>query len=118
MKDLEQLCKDYPELYTDVYFEHNAGWYDILEGLALRFREILKDNVEGEVEVLQVKEKFGGLRFYAATYGCTEEQEKAIRVAIQIAENVSFKTCELCGKAGREISNTGWIVTRCEECVK
>jgi hypothetical protein len=85
--------------------------------LALQFREILKDNVEGEVEVLQVKEKFGGLRFYAAIHGCTEEQEKAIREVIRKAEGESFKVCEVCGKAGREINN-GWIKVRCEECLK
>jgi hypothetical protein len=47
------------------------------------------------VEVHQVKQKFGGLRFY------TGPAPKDVTRAIALAENESFATCEVCAGAGR-----------------
>jgi hypothetical protein len=58
--------------------------------------------------VVQVKEKFGGLRFYVN--GSTDEQYALIR----FAESMSYKTCEVCGKRGKP-NKGGWIKTRCKE---
>jgi hypothetical protein len=55
----------------------------------------------------QVKEKFGGLRFY--TNGYTEEVSGMIRMA----ESMSYRTCEVCGNPGRS-NNYGWISTLCD----
>ncbi len=57
----------------------------------------------------QVKEKFGGLRFYM-TCGSDE-----IFDLISEAEALSYKTCEECGKPGEE-RDTGWIHTHCDNC--
>jgi len=57
---------------------------------------------------VQVKEKFGGLRFYVAT--ATPEQYNII----SFAEHLSMTTCDVCGKMGKR-SGRGWIVTRCKE---
>jgi hypothetical protein len=55
----------------------------------------------------QVKEKFGGLRFY--TNGYTDEVSGMIRMA----ESMSYRTCEVCGSPGRS-NNYGWISTLCD----
>ena len=55
----------------------------------------------------QVKEKFGGLRFY--TNGYTD----VIGAMISIAESMSYRTCEVCGNPGRS-NNYGWISTLCD----
>ena len=55
----------------------------------------------------QVKEKFGGLRFY--TNGYTD----VIDGMISIAESMSYRTCEVCGNPGRS-NNYGWISTLCD----
>ena len=58
----------------------------------------------------QVKEKFGGLRFYVGA--STPEMEKRI----DQAEEESFQTCENCGEPGKG-SNVGyWYLTLCETC--
>ena len=54
----------------------------------------------------QVKEKFGGLRFY--TNGYTD----VINGMISMAESMSYRTCEVCGNPGRS-NNYGWISTLC-----
>jgi hypothetical protein len=55
----------------------------------------------------QVKEKFGGLRFYTNVY--TDE----ISGMMSMAEGMSYRTCEVCGNPGRA-NNYGWISTLCD----
>lgn len=62
-------------------------------------------------KVFQVKEKWGGLRFYLN--GGTEEMQAAINKA----EKESLQICEICGMPGR-IRNNGWTVTLCDRCNK
>lgn len=62
------------------------------------------------VAILQIKEKFGGLRFYVG--GASDSTLQLI----EAAEDESRKTCELCGKAGGQRVERGWVWTRCDEC--
>jgi hypothetical protein len=64
-------------------------------------------------QILQVKEKFGGLRFYAM--GGPDWLDDLIG----IAELASYMTCEDCGVTAliREVSTQGsWLKTLCIEC--
>ena len=63
-------------------------------------------------EVLQVKEKFGGLRFYVNS--ATEEMYRLISEA----ESQSYEICEECGKPGTlsQKIKGGWMKTLCLEC--
>ena len=58
--------------------------------------------------VVQVKEKFGTLRFYVQA--ASEEQYNYI----SFAESMSGCTCETCGKPGKRLGR-GWVYTACEE---
>lgn len=60
---------------------------------------------------VQVKEKFGGLRFYM--HYSTKEME----ALIAIAEEECSKTCEECGVFG-VLRSGGWLLTRCDWCAK
>jgi len=82
------------------------GWYTLLYKLCLDIDKELKRMDTRNFEVVQVKQKFGGLRVYV--HGSNE----AIHELISKAENESFKTCELCGKKGRT-RPSGWIMTVC-----
>ena len=59
--------------------------------------------------LLQVKEKFGGLRFYI------DAGNDAVRDAIEEAERQSYVTCEVTGKPGKLRTDLGWISTLCDE---
>jgi len=59
----------------------------------------------------QVKEKFGTLRFYGNNF--TDEMDKLV----DAAERKSAKTCEYCGKPGKQ-RNGGWVRTLCNTCNK
>lgn len=64
-----------------------------------------------QVVAVQVKEKFGGLRFY---YSGGDEYVDGL---VAMAEALSYVTCEQCGKVGKP-NEIGWIVTLCDDCRK
>ena len=83
----DYLNKKFPYLYGYIrFFECDDGWFEIIYNLSEKIHEI-----DPHVQATQVKEKFGGLRFYT-NYG-NEEINKVIREA----ESASLKTCEVCG---------------------
>ena len=92
--------------------ECGPGWYSIIEsvcGLIQQHEENKKDDsTYFPVKFDQVKEKYGGLRIY---FSGGDEYVEGI---INMAEAVSYNTCEVCGNSGRP-NEAGWISTRCEE---
>jgi len=95
-------------------FECSDGWFDIIAELSQKIDDIAKaaDTPDDDwPEAFQVKEKFGGLRFYVGA--ATDE----VFAAIDEAEARSVRTCETCGRPGRQ-TGAGWIVTICETCEK
>jgi hypothetical protein len=56
---------------------------------------------------VQVKEKFGGLRFYVQA--ATKEHYNYI----SFAESMSYRTCESCGADGKTYTD-GWHTTLCD----
>ena len=60
------------------------------------------------IEVQQIKEKFGGLRFY---YDGGDEQ---ISGMVRMAELWAGRSCETCGNLGERRSG-GWIRTLCDK---
>lgn len=58
----------------------------------------------------QIKEKFGGLRFYIGS------GTEAIFNRIDEAERRSFFVCEACGSPGEPRRNRPWVLTLCDGC--
>lgn len=65
-------------------------------------------------KALQVKEKFGGLRFYWSHLEETEEEERKIEELIREAELKIEKICVVCGEPAAGKSHKGWISPFCE----
>lgn len=79
------------------------GWHPIVNSLIDDLFTLGWNGV-----LIQIKEKFGGLRFYVGA------GNEAIWNRIQQAENKSFKICEECGKPG-ELRYGGWMRTLCDK---
>lgn len=79
------------------------GWLGLIKELV---EEAIK--LGWDRQVCQIKEKFGGLRFYIN--GARDEVHKLIRGA----ENKSYEICEVCGEPG-EMRHGGWTVTLCDK---
>ncbi len=136
----EELAKLYPDLFQKARIEHfecGDGWYTILRSLCalishdvqqLRYQiayysdEGKQDKMqEAEVKLAaaiealpvmaQVKEKFGGLRFYY------DGGSSEINHWVEFAEMMASHTCEDCGNPGKK-RNEGWIKTMCDTCHK
>lgn len=101
-----------------------VGWYSLLDRLLLDLRLL---DVNDKITLEQVKEKYGGLRFYwsPARYAprgnelwlVGELKDNALYHAvsdrIREAETESERTCELCGEPGTLSSKGGWFRTVC-----
>jgi hypothetical protein len=84
-------------------FECGTGWYPLL-------KELIEDLIElgWDRQTCQVKEKFGGLRFYIN--GATD----AVFDRIRKAEHDSYETCEVTGEPGKLRTDLGWHSTLCD----
>lgn len=106
-----ELEQKYPWLQLEYGFECGAGWTDLLGELCQAIQET---NPPPTFKVVQVKEKFGGLRFY-----CDNETE-AIESLVYDAERESFLTCEVCGSrdgvACGAMDGRRWVRSLCEKC--
>ena len=92
-------------------FVHGDGWFAIVWRLCEDLEPLVTEveKATGQwFEVTQVKEKFGGLRFYV------NHRTDAIWKRIEAAETESLRTCEVCGQPGKGREGD-WILTVCDE---
>ncbi|MGH7274486.1 MAG: hypothetical protein ACREIQ_08535 [Nitrospiria bacterium] len=89
---------------------------DVLAGVGRGWRMLVGRLIDDlfsmgwDGQLIQIKEKFGGLRFYVSA--ATEEISKRIEQAAEESEH----TCETCGEEGKISSWDGfWMLTLCPE---
>lgn len=117
------LIEKYPKLYVghtrpisenlmSFGFECGDGWFKIIDKLSAKIEEYNNTLADGDEHciAIQVKEKFGSLRFY--TMFTPEEIDKLIVEA----EILSEKTCEECGEPSEIFEDYGWFRSLCEKC--
>ena len=86
------------------------GWHPILREL-----EADLNQMDPDFTLQQVKEKFGGLRYYAQTsQGVDGAVHREFHDRIRVAEEKSEHVCEQCGQPGENHAIHGWYKTLCE----
>lgn len=118
---IDTLCMMLSSRYNETknsvrYIQENLGkkrtyggkvWEQVDLDKAIEEMRIAQEEVPVAV---QVKEKFGGLRFYVNT---ADETQNAY---IAMAEAMAEKTCEVCGSTdGARLWSRGWMRTLCEK---
>lgn len=111
------------DLTTLHEWEFGFGWDSLIETLAaLIDAEIERDPKVATgyrtddgwdmppFHITQMKEKFGGLRFYY------EGGNIRIHGLAEMTEELSKGMCEVCGTIGDQCKNGGWVSTLCPEC--
>lgn len=88
------------------YAEVEDGWRDLIVSLVRRL-DVIRQRDGLSLEVLQIKEKFGGLRFY--TSGANGEALDLIHRAEEMSETI----CEYCGWPGEIKPLRGWYKCVC-----
>lgn len=87
-----------PAELEDVTNQVGSGWKRLVENLVSDLFGLGWDG-----QLYQIKEKFGGLRFYIG------EGSDEIHEAIKAAEDLAYRTCETTGEPGEARSFGGWI---------
>ena len=112
---VERMEKAYPKMFSQPYggIAVGEGWWTIIGVLCANIQQHLdwvnrKEQVVPQVVVAQIKEKFGGLRFYY------DGGDATIDGMVRMAEEWANRTCETCGNPGRQRGG-GWIRTLCDE---
>jgi hypothetical protein len=125
------LCVKYPKIFAQRNLPMNEtamcwgfccgdGWYDILNSLCSQIQHHIDwkqeqkekyNRGEGCVQVVavQVKEKFGGLRFYY------DGGDDVIDGMVRMAESWASRTCETCGEKGEHRVSGGWHYVACDK---
>lgn len=117
---LTELKNKYPELMGKCFdFSIGNGWVpEVLKAIE-DFEVIRKNNPELIVNIAQIKEKFGGIRFYYDCDNFTENVYNQLSRRIDELEKALDGTCEVCGNTTNDVKCTtkiGWIRTLCAEC--
>jgi len=94
--------------------ECDEGWDGIIRKLLGDIRMLLRAvDPDCDFRILQIKEKFGGLRFYHSA------APSEVHSFVEEAEKASYATCEACGStedAKVRPSRHGWLKTVCPSC--
>ena len=102
--------------YVTEYIGCSVGWDAPLREFFDVVRRLVPDS--GQFHLLQVKEKFGGLRIYFRLDGVSAEVSAAISDAYDEAERKCWKTCELTGLPGKLIERQGYYCVRADGLIK
>ena len=107
--------EEFPHVFTgwpvQLGLTISPGWHDLVYDLCVKLEDHAK-RMYGhgpDFEVVQVKQKMGGLRFYVAY--ASDEMLKLIGEA----EERSGKVCEACGGPGKMRNVDGYYTTLCDE---
>jgi len=117
---LEALPDRYPRLFPKGHltrgFEISTGWTNLVVVLSERIDALVPQAPDARMQVKQVKEKFGMLRFYYEIKGAPDSLLYAIRAFIAQAELASSMCYERYGKQGETGNLKGWLTTVCRKC--
>jgi hypothetical protein len=114
---VKRLEETYPNMFSQPYggVAVSAGWWPIIESLCANIQSHTdwwntnrKDRpIVEQVVVEQIKEKFGGLRFYY------QGGDDTIAGMVRMAESWADHSCEECGVPGN-LRHGGWVRTLCD----
>ena len=125
----KELQEKYPQLLKQIYLECGEGWKEVIENMCeqiLTHEAFLKDSgvnvvdFEDEVtdeddycsvRIVQVKQKFGGLRVYY------DGGNNIIRNIVNEAEEKALTVCEYCGSKDnvKLRKRNSWLYTGCDK---
>lgn len=102
----DKVAEDYDYTYTEL-IEMPDGWLIAFGNNLLKELkdELIKLNCLDDYRVIQIKEKYGELRWYGSFY--TDTAEKYC--------DISRLVCQYCGKQAKIVTK-GWVSYLCEDC--
>lgn len=101
---IDRFVRDFPHLFRNGVppcgLDVGVGWEQLLRELCENLEnELPRDH---DLQVIQIKEKFGDLRFYTFSETIDGELDTRIQRLISLAESRSGGICETCGAFGKK----------------
>jgi hypothetical protein len=98
-----------------VYLAVDQGWFPLIIEIDKTISADFPD-----YQICQIKEKFGGLRYYweiplDQREDLDYDKYQKIQDYVNQAEEKSLSICEKCGQPGQLDRSSGWLATRCEK---
>jgi len=124
---IDSLITKYPVVFknldTTMFHSLPSGWYWIADKLCADLTPILEEALKANPDtpeeplfsVLQIKEKFGGLRFYYMMNTNNDDLYRKVQSLVDHAEDASYETCQVTGKPGVLSKHRSHYMTLCEE---
>lgn len=110
----KEMREKFPKIFSKPFggFAVGPGWWPIIKSLCELIQHHIdwkakQGHVVPQVTVDQIKEKFGGLRFYY------EGGDDAIDGMVSMAESWAVHSCEDCGNVATK-HTSGWIRNLCD----
>lgn len=135
LKDSKEI-----NIYKKYGCQCGDGWFELIQELCQRITNMYKfEGIDIDIEILQMKEKFGKLRFYYRHFEDSNtiqaidflgvgslrlsppsdeecEYKKKISELVHSYEEWSSHICEKCGARGELRTDLLWKKTLCEDC--
>lgn len=111
---MNNLRDKYPDILAHCALGHPPGWNLLVEQLLECITQYCANNNVTPISATQIKDKFGGLRFYY------QGGDDMIDGMVWFAEHLSETICEDCGSTEGVVTTSppGWVYTRCPKCMK
>ena len=128
--EIERLMQKYPIAFKNAqdaeFWNIPDGWVALLDNLFSEVNELLKESYdkfpatedESGFSILQIKEKFGGLRIYFGFISEDSYTIEKIQSLIDQAEDKSYDICQLTGTPGTLCIKNHHYMTLCESVRK
>jgi hypothetical protein len=139
---IDALVARFPRLFHDrqprVWSDLPQGWTELADQLFVDLDSMIDDEAAKLFEVIQIKEKFAGLRVYWSLgdeetlvldiigSGSIQRLDKGpaeptalfdrIKARVRQAGEQAATTCQFCGNGSARAGGSGWIATLCEAC--
>lgn len=106
--------------YEAFGIECGSGWKSLYQPIIdyVTLYNSEHEETDSRIYIDQIKEKFGGLRFYWSGENLDQETCNILNEMVRKAEDESYKVCETCGtRENVGITVGGWYITCCEDCI-
>lgn len=119
MLAIDSWIKKHPEWFDRPRIEieeGHEGWRQLIDDAFEAVEEILFQHSGEYFWIVQVKEKFGGLRIYFREAGRPQEASTRLSEIMTDAEARSRYICEICGTSARVGLKDSTYSVRCSSC--
>lgn len=118
----EQLFHKFPQIFQERMLPETEsamcwglqvgdGWYSLIDALCTQLQRLTDQDGAPQIVATQVKEKFGSLRFH------TRESDERQKAMIELAREISVRTCDVCGAPGQVVCMRSMATPRCTDHV-